>query len=36
MKTRKWDPKEKAKIVLEGLRGRPIAEICNENQICQS
>mgnify|MGYP002785391344 CR=1 FL=1 len=36
MKQRKWDPKTKGKIVLEGVKGRPIAEICNEYQICQS
>ncbi len=36
MKQRKWDPKAKAKIVLEGIKGRPVAEICNECQICQS
>ncbi len=36
MKQRKWDPKAKAKIVLEGIKGRPVAEICNEHQICQS
>jgi len=36
MKQRKWDPKAKAKIVLEGIKGRPVAEICNEYQICQS
>ena len=36
MKQRAWDSKTKAKIVLEGIKGRPIAEICNEHQICQS
>ena len=36
MKQRKWDPKAKAKIVLEGIKGKPVAEICNEHQICQS
>jgi transposase-like protein len=36
MKARKWDPKTKAKIVLSGIKGRKIAEICNEYQITQS
>lgn len=36
MKQRTWDPKTKAKIVLEGVKGRSVAEICNEYQICQS
>lgn len=36
MKTRKWDGKTKAKIVLSGLKGRKIADICNEHQISQS
>ena len=36
MKQRKWDPKAKAKIILEGVKGKPVAEICNEYQICQS
>lgn len=35
-KLRKWEPAAKAKIVLEGLKGRPVAEICNEHQISQS
>lgn len=36
MKQRKWDPKAKAKIILEGIKGKPVAEICTEYQICQS
>ena len=36
MKQRTWDSKTKAKIILEGLKGRAIGEICNEYQICQS
>lgn len=36
MKTRTWDSKTKAKIVLEGIKGRAVGEICNEYQICQS
>ncbi len=36
MKRRKWDPKEKAMIVLQGLKGEPLGEICSEHQISQS
>lgn len=36
MKRRKWDPKTKAMIVVEGLRGKPIADICIEHQISQA
>jgi transposase-like protein len=37
MKYRKWDPKAKAKIVLECLEGKvPISEICNKYGIRQS
>jgi transposase-like protein len=36
MQRRKWDPKAKAVIVLQGLKGRPISEICTEHQITQS
>lgn len=37
MKYRKWNPKTKAKIVLEGLENKvPLAEICNRYQISQS
>lgn len=36
MKKRTWDPKTKAKIVLEGLSGKPISEICNHYQISQN
>ena len=36
MKQRKWDSKIKAKVVLDGLKGKPIAKICNEYQISQS
>lgn len=30
MKRRRWDSKIKAKIILEGLSGRPVSEICND------
>ena len=36
MKRRKWDPKTKAMIVIEGLKGRPVSEICIEHQISQA
>lgn len=36
MKRRKWTPEQKALIVLEGLRGRPIGELCNEHGISQA
>lgn len=37
MKYRKWDPKTKVKIVLEGLEQKtPLAELCNRYQITQS
>jgi len=36
MKRRKWDPKTKAMIVIEGLKGRPVSEICIEHKISQA
>ena len=36
MKRRKWDAKAQARIVLEGLQGKPVAELCNEYPIGQS
>jgi transposase-like protein len=36
MKRRKWDPKTKAMIVIQGLKGKPIGEICLEHQISQT
>lgn len=35
-KARNRTAEEKAKIVLQGLKGRSIAEICNEYQIHQT
>ncbi len=35
-KGRNWTAEEKAKIVLQGLKGRSVAEICNEYQIHQT
>lgn len=36
MKRRKWTPELKAKIVIEGLSGRSVAEICNKYEINQA
>ena len=36
MKRRQWDSKTKAKIVLEGLSGKTVSELCNEHQISQN
>jgi transposase-like protein len=36
MAFRKWDPKTKAMVVMAGIKGRPVVEICNEYQIPQS
>src|SRR5262245_65236370 len=36
MQRRKWDAKTKAMIVLEGLKGKPVAELCAEHQISQA
>ena len=36
MQRRKWDARVKSTIVLEGLRGRPVADICTEHQISQA
>lgn len=36
MPLRKWDAKTKAMIVLEGLKGKPVAELCAEHQISQA
>ena len=36
MQRRKWDPKTKAMIVMEGLKGKTVADICIEHQISQA
>ena len=36
MQKRQWDAKIKTRIVLEGLKGRPVSELCNEHQIGQA
>ena len=36
MHRRKWDAKTKVMIVLQGLQGKPVAEICNERLCCKN
>jgi putative transposase len=36
MQKRTWDAKTKALIVIEGLKGKPVTEICHEPQSSQS
>jgi transposase-like protein len=36
MHRRKWDADLKVKIIIQGLQGRSVAELCNESQISQS
>jgi len=36
MKRKKWDSKTKWLIILEGLKGRKVADICSEHGIAQS
>jgi transposase-like protein len=36
LQRRKWEAHTKAMTVLEGLRGKPVAEICAEHQISPS
>jgi transposase-like protein len=36
MKRRQWDSKTKAKVVLEGLTGKPVSELCSQYQISQN
>jgi transposase-like protein len=35
MKKRHWTSEQKLQIVMQGIKGRAIAEICNEYQISQ-
>ena len=35
-KERNWTAEDKAKIVLQGSKGRAVSEICNEYQIHQT
>ena len=36
MKRRQWDAKTKAQIVLEGLSGKSVGELCNQYQLSQN
>jgi hypothetical protein len=36
MHRRTWEAKTHAMIVLEGLKGKPVAELCAERQISQA
>lgn len=36
MERRHWDNEKKVQIVLEGLKGRSVADLCNAYQISQS
>jgi transposase-like protein len=36
MHRRQWDADTQAKIVIQGLQGRPVAELCHEYEISQS
>jgi transposase-like protein len=36
MQRRTWDAKTQAMIVLERLKGKPVAELCTEHQISQA
>jgi transposase-like protein len=33
---KKWSAKTKALIVMEGIKGKPVTEICTEHQLSQS
>lgn len=35
MERRKWDSRTKAMVVIQGLKGKTVAEICSEHQINQ-
>jgi transposase len=36
MRRCRWKPEQKALIVLKGLKGRPISELCAEHEISQA
>jgi transposase-like protein len=36
MHRRTWDANTKARIVIEGLKGKPVAELCAEHQMSQA
>ncbi len=36
MKKRQWSSEQKLQIVMQGIKGRVVSEICSEHQIGQS
>ncbi len=36
MTRRQWSPEEKASIVIQGIKGKTVAELCNEHGLSQS
>lgn len=36
MHRRKWDARTKALIVLQGLKGTPVSQLCTEHQLSQA
>lgn len=36
MKRRQWTSEQKVKIIIDGLNGRPIGEICTQYEISQA
>jgi transposase-like protein len=36
MKRRQWDAQTNTRMVIEGLQGKPVAELCHAYQISQS
>lgn len=36
MQRRKWDSRSKAQLVIQGLQGKTVGELCNEHQISQT
>jgi len=36
VKRRRWDAKTKVLIILQGLKGKPVTEVCIEHQISQT
>jgi len=36
LKKRNWTSQQKILVVLEGIKGKPVGQICSEHGICQS
>ena len=36
MGRKRWNPETKAEIVLQGLKGMPVSELCDRHGICAS